>query len=358
MINSHIIFRNKDLQSVFDNLEVVYLHDITDKYRILYMNFVIRLKLYSKDESSIILVILHWLLLIWKIKIDNPLISDYFREKLKILKKSHRYQMDWDRKAYLESIFEMDRELFLVKMIVKLTILSYWKEYLNLIENKKNYYRFAWLLIPYLKLRESKFSGFFQDIYFKNLFPWKYKKTQYFYYKKFNQLELPWEHLMSILNNLTDTMSDTSITWKIKVRRKTYFSIYNKMKIKNGDEIFDIIWVRIIFNSIGDLKKFDEIFEQKYVIIKKKDYILHPKNNWYESIHYRFLSLYWDANIMVELQIRTDKMNRDIHWNREISHFSYTLNNDKWSKEFEDVNFGMEYLNKYIEKKNVEEELT
>lgn len=59
MINSHIIFRNKDLQSVFDNLEVVYLHDITDKYRILYMNFVIRLKLYSKDEDSIILVILH-----------------------------------------------------------------------------------------------------------------------------------------------------------------------------------------------------------------------------------------------------------------------------------------------------------
>jgi len=354
MINSHVIFKNKDLQTIFDNLERLYFNRATDKYCILYMNFVIRLKLYSRDEASIILVIFHWLLLIGKIKMDNPLISDYFREKLIILEKSYKHQRNWDREAYLKSIFEMDHELFIVEMIIKLTILSYWNEYIDLIENKKNYYRFAWLLIPYLKLKESKFLGFFQDIYFKNLFPWKYKKTQYFYFKRFNQLELPWEHLMSILNNLTDTMSYANIIWKIKVRRKTYFSIYNKMKVKKGDEIFDILWVRIVFNSIGDLKKFDEIFEQKYVIIKKKDYILHPKNNWYESIHYRFLSLYWSANIMVELQIRTDKMDREIHWDAEISHFSYTLNNKKWSKEFEDVNFGMEYLNKYIEKQNSE----
>jgi hypothetical protein len=33
--------------------------------------------------------------------------------------------MDGDKKAYLKSIFEMDYELFLVKMVIKLTILSY-----------------------------------------------------------------------------------------------------------------------------------------------------------------------------------------------------------------------------------------
>ncbi len=353
MINSHIIFRSKELQKIFDNLACSYLQDVPKKYETLYKNFIIRLKKNSRDENTIILAILHGLLSLWKIEMSNPIISDYFRDRLIILDKSYRYEMDWDREAYLKSIFEMEYPLFLVKMVMKLTILSYWKEYLNLIENKKNYFRFAGLLIPYLTLRESKFLWFFQDVYFKNLFPWKYKKTKAFYFKKIKKIELPWEHLISILNNLTDNMSDANVMWKMKIRRKTYFSIYNKMKTKKEEEIFDILWVRIVFNCIHDLKKFEEIFEQKYVILKKKDYILNPNDNWYQSVHYRFISLFRDLEIMVELQIRTDKMDRAIHWNKEISHFTYTLNKNKWSKEFEDVNFGLEYLNKYIERQNI-----
>lgn len=353
MINFHFKFRNKDLQKIFDNLSSLYLEDIPNKYIVLYKNFIIRLKKHSRDENTIILATLHGLISLWKVDINDSLISDYFREKLRVLEKSYRYEMDRDKEAFLKNIFEMDYDIFLVKMVIKLTILSYWKEYLDLIENKKNYYKSAWLLIPYLTLRESKFLGFFQDAYFKNLFPRKYKKTKNFYFKKIKKLEIPWEHLISILNNLTETMSEANVIWKTKIRRKTYFSIYNKMQRKKEEDIFDLLWVRVIFNSIQELKKFQEIFERKYIFIKKKDYILNPKKNWYQSLHYRFISLFRDLEIMVELQLRTDRMDRDIHWNNQISHYNYTLSKNKWSDEFKEVNFGLKYLNKYIKKHNI-----
>lgn len=343
-------FRNSDLQKIFDSLSRHYLENVQEKDISIYRDSIIRLKKYSKDERNILLAVLSLLMFFWLIDLNNKLIPEYYKAKLLILENLHRYEMEWNREKYLESIFEMDYEIFLVVIIIKLTILSYWKNYLDLIENKKNYFKSSWLIIPYLTLTESKFLWFFQDIYFKNLFPWKYKKTKNFYFKKMKKLELPGEHLISIINNLTDTMSDVKVIWKAKIRRKTYFSIYNKMKIKNSEDIFDILWVRIIFKSIQDLKKFSEEFEHKYVFINKKDYITHPKENWYKSLHYRFIALFRDLEIMVELQLRTDKMDRDIHLNSEISHFTYTLDRNKWAEDFEDVHFGFKYLNDYIKK--------
>ncbi len=354
MITSlYIKFRNIKLQKEYDFLLNNYFINVSKKYLLLYKNSIIRIKKYSKDERTIILAVFHWLLFFWLIDLKDWLISEYYRERLIILKKVYDYEMDWNKKKYLKSIFEMDYELFLVKMIIKLTILSYWKDYLNLIKNKENYYKFSWLIIPYLTLRDSKYLWFFQDIYFKHLFPWRYLKTKRFYFKKIKKLELPWEHFISIINNLADTMSEANVIWKTKIRRKTYFSIYNKIKRKKWNDIFDILWTRIIFKSIQNLKRFVKVFEDKYIYLNKKDYILSPKQNWYKSIHYRYISLFRDIEILVELQIRTEQIDRNIHWNKNISHFTYTLNKNKWSKEFEEVKYGYNYLNNYIKKYNI-----
>lgn len=353
MKSLNIKFRNKKIQEKYDDLYKYYLLDIPKEYVPLYKNSIIRLKKHTKDERTIILAILYWLLFFWLINTRHPMINSFYRDKLIILKKSYKYEMEGEKVKYLKNLFEMEQDLFMVKMVMKLTILSYWKKYLNLIENKKNYLRFSWLIIPYLTLRESRFLWFFQDIYFQNLFPWKYRKTKAFYFKKIKKIELPWEHLISILNSLADTMAEAKVIWKTKIRRKTYFSIYNKIKRKNWKEIFDILWARIIFKSIKDLKKFIEIFEEKYIFITKKDYVTSPKNNWYKSIHYSYSSLFKDIEIMVELQLRTEQMDRDIHGDKNISHFNYTLSKNKWGKEFSEVNFGFNYLNKYIKKHNL-----
>lgn len=356
MENCNFKFRNKELQKTFDKLSDSYLKDIPDKYVPLFRDSIIRLKKHTKDERYILLAVFRWLTFFWLIDIDNPLISDFYKKRLLILDQSYKFEMVWNKKDYLNNLFEMEHEVLLVKIVLKLTVLSYWKVFLDFIENRKNYYRFSWLIIPYLTLIESKFLWFFQDVYFKNVFPKKYLKTKDFYFKKIKKMELPWEHLISILNNLTDTMSDINIIWKTKIRRKTYFSIYNKMKIKNWEDIFDILWVRIIFKSIQDLKKFTEEFESKYVILNKKDYICNPKKNGYQSIHYMFVSLFRDLEITVELQLRTEKMDRDIHWNYEISHYTYSLNKNKWSEEFKDVIFGFSYLNNYIKRHNIKKQ--
>lgn len=353
MINLNLKFKNNKLQIIFDDLLNSHSKDIPDKYLPLYRDSIIRIKKHAKDERTIILTLLHWLLFFWLINIKNTLISDYYRKRINVIRESYKHEMLWDKKNYLKCIFEMDNEVFIVKMCIKVTILSHWDDYIQLIENKKNYFSFTWLLIPYLTLRESRFLWFFQEIYFKNLFPWKYRKTKSFYFRKLKKIDLPWEHLISILNNLSDTMSEVKVIGKTKIRRKTYFSIYNKLKRKNWEDIFDILWTRIIFKSIKDLKKFVDIFEKKYVYIKKKDYIISPKKNWYQSLHYRFISLFRNIEILVELQLRTDEMDRDIHWDKNISHFTYTLRKNKWAPEFWEVTFGFEYLNKYIKKHNI-----
>jgi (p)ppGpp synthase/HD superfamily hydrolase len=66
---------------------------------------------------------------------------------------------------------------------------------------------------------------------------------------------------------------------RIKMRKKSYFSIFNKIKRKQNADFLDSIGVRLIFKDLEDLRKYEEVFEDKFVYSKKKDYILNPKKN-------------------------------------------------------------------------------
>jgi (p)ppGpp synthase/HD superfamily hydrolase len=107
----------------------------------------------------------------------------------------------------------------------------------------------------------------------------------------------------------------------------------------------------MIFKGIDELRKFEEIFETKFIFTKKKDYIEEPKENGYQSLHYTFMTPYANNEVFVELQLRTEQMDREIHEAKEISHYSYTIKANKWDKMFEEVQFGYSHLLQYIEKR-------
>jgi hypothetical protein len=85
----------------------------------------------------------------------------------------------------------MDKDLFLLKTIIKYNILSFEKKFINIVPNLNNYYKSIGYLIPYLTYIESPFLSFFQDIYFKKIYPHKFQKIRKYYLEKISKVEFP-----------------------------------------------------------------------------------------------------------------------------------------------------------------------
>ncbi|NVP17417.1 hypothetical protein HUU51_01740 [Candidatus Gracilibacteria bacterium] len=160
--------------------------------------------------------------------------------------------------------------------------------------------------------------------------------------------------MFTIVNNIGELMTESEVIGKTKVRRKTYFSIYNKLVRKKGAGVLDTIGIRLVFGTIDDLKIFAGNFENRYVYIDKKDYINNPKENGYRSLHYKYISPYRDTQILVEIQIRTLEMDKEISDTNSISHFSYTVKQNKWHKIFKEIHAGYNYINKKLHRETSE----
>lgn len=339
-----IIIRDKEQKIRFDKLYSENKVHISNDLKLLIKNVIIIFKRHSNNEELMVLALIYWLLYFSIIDDKNPILTKKDLENLEMLKNSFKYEVDWDYKKFLDCVIKMDKELFLLKTVIKYNILSFEKKFLTIVKNPINYYKAIWYIIPYLTYIESSLLWFFQDIYFKKVYPKKFEKIRKYYIDKINKVEFPWEHMFSIVNNLSDLMSEGNIIWKISVRRKTYFSIYNKLIRKKWVWLLDTIWMRIIFSNIDELDKFSYLFETKYVFLNKKDYINNPKENWYKSLHYKYVSPYRDTQILVELQLRTLEMDLEIKSDNWINHFEYTIKLNKWSKLFKEVHCWYSYI--------------
>ncbi len=108
--------------------------------------------------------------------------------------------------------------------------------------------------------------------------------------------------------------------YAIQGRAKSFHSIYNKMNKKNKsfEEIYDLLALRIITNSIENCYKILGLIHSNWVYIKSEfeDYIANPKPNGYQSIHTQIML----NKKPVEIQIRTLDMHREseegiaAHW--------------------------------------------
>ena len=118
-------------------------------------------------------------------------------------------------------------------------------------------------------------------------------------------------YIDSFIEPLNNELKSFDIKFEILGRAKHFYSIYNKMRLKNitFSEIFDQFAIRIIVEKIKDCYMVLGMIHQKYTPLQDrfKDYIAMPKSNGYQSIH---TTVFGKEGKMVEVQIRTKEMNQ------------------------------------------------
>ena len=119
------------------------------------------------------------------------------------------------------------------------------------------------------------------------------------------------KYIQSIVDEVSEHISNAGIKAKIDGRVKHFFSIYKKMKNqdKTLDQIYDLFAVRIIVDSVRDCYGALGVIHEMYKPIpgRFKDYIAMPKANMYQSLH---TTLIGSSGQPFEIQIRTFEMHK------------------------------------------------
>ncbi|PID80255.1 MAG: (p)ppGpp synthetase [Clostridiales bacterium] len=161
-----------------------------------------------------------------------------------------------------------------------------------------------------------------------------------------------------VIEVLQTELSKVGIEATIYGRPKNFYSIYKKMKFqnKNFDEIFDIIAVRIIVDSVKDcygaLGAVHAIW--KPIPGRFKDYVAMPKANMYQSLHTTLISNTGDP---FEIQIRTHEMHQvaeygiAAHWKYKHGGGGMDKLDEKlaWLRQMREIQKEMETPEEFVE---------
>ncbi len=162
-----------------------------------------------------------------------------------------------------------------------------------------------------------------------------------------------------VVERIDDALKDIDIEYDIYGRSKHFYSIYKKMKYqhKTLDEIFDLMAVRIIVDSVKDCYAVLGLVHTMWTPIpgRFKDYIAMPKPNMYQSLH---TTVVGDNGKPFEIQIRTYEMHKiaeygiAAHWkykegidtDKEEVNLSWLRQALEWQKDANDPKEFMESL--------------
>ena len=118
-------------------------------------------------------------------------------------------------------------------------------------------------------------------------------------------------YIDEVIATIQARLGEVGIVSEITGRPKHLHSIYRKMIAQNKDidEIYDLVAVRIIVNTVQDCYAALGIIHTIWVPIpgRFKDFLAMPKENMYQSIHTTVMG---EKGEPFEIQIRTEEMHR------------------------------------------------
>ncbi|MDD6255258.1 MAG: bifunctional (p)ppGpp synthetase/guanosine-3',5'-bis(diphosphate) 3'-pyrophosphohydrolase [Eubacteriales bacterium] len=195
-----------------------------------------------------------------------------------------------------------------------------------------------------------------EDIALKHLKPEFYANLAKQIHQRKEQRE---ENIREIIEQLKVQLDTLGIHYEVYGRSKHFYSIYRKMRDKHKqlDEIFDLLAIRVLVDSVKDCYAVLGIVHTlwKPVPGRFKDYIAMPKSNMYQSLH---TTVFGTNGQPFEIQIRTYEMHRiaeygiAAHWkykegiksDQEEGKLAWLRQTLEWNQEAGNANEFMETL--------------
>ncbi len=147
-----------------------------------------------------------------------------------------------------------------------------------------------------------------EDLSFAVLYPKLYVEIESLVKERTPQRE---EFVHEVIDAVTEDLKASKIRGTVAGRPKQFYSIYQKMVMRGRefDEIYDLVGIRILVNSVRDCYAVLGAIHARWNPIpgRFKDYIATPKFNLYQSLHTTVIGPHGRA---VELQIRTEEMHQ------------------------------------------------
>jgi GTP pyrophosphokinase len=159
-----------------------------------------------------------------------------------------------------------------------------------------------------------------EDLAFASLYPKRYAELDHLVSTRTPERDV---YLAKSIAEVRGKLAAVGIEAEVTGRGKHLWSIYEKMiqKGKEFDEIFDLVAVRVIVDSVKDCYAALGSIHGNYtpIVGRFKDYIAMPKFNLYQSLHTTVIG---PGGKVIEVQIRSREMHQRAEWG-VAAHWAY-----------------------------------